>query len=814
MPQSIDVLWVLFCSVLVFLMQAGFLMLESGFTRNKNNINVAIKNISDFGVSTLIFWAFGYALMFGLSQSKLIGTDQFFLPFDDNTNTIVFFAFQVMFCGTAVTIVSGAIAERVRFGAYMVISIVVAGLIYPIFGHWAWNGIDTGVATGWLNQSGFIDFAGSTVVHSVGGWVALATLMIIGARSGRFPKNQPAQKIPASNLMIATTGVMLLWFGWFGFNGGSSLALDDVAIRALINTVMAGSAGLGGALVLSYIVYRQADVSMLLNGTLAGLVGITANAHAVSMMSAVIIGAVAVLFMFIFEVFLDMWQIDDAVGAVPVHLGAGIWGTLAVGIFGDLTLLGTGLDRLSQIGIQVIGIFVCGVWTFGTSYVLIQVINRLFSLRVTEENEIIGLNVSEHNARTDLIDVLDAMDTQARIGDLSLRVPVEPFTEVGRIASRHNHVISSLEQAIARTDSIVRTSLDGIVTFSSVNLQISAVNPSAQRMFKYGESSIIGKPIALLFDHHLQDIVALIYDLVTIENPIEIVAMRSTGERFPVELTITRFEQGTASYYTATFRDISERKLAEEEHRKVRELELKAEAAVENSRIKSEFLSTMSHELRTPLNALIGYTGMLLMGVRGKIDDEAREVILSLEDSSKHLLALVNDILDIEKIESGHFRLDNHPIVVEQMVKGWIDHVRVLADQKGVKLKLNLDRNLPDTIISDQERLTQIALNLLSNAIKFTPDGEICLTVKYIGNEWQIEVTDTGIGIAEHDQHIIFEKFRQADGSSSRQYEGTGLGLSIVQQLTSVMGGDIALYSQLNHGSTFTVTLPLVQPIT
>lgn len=813
MSPSVDILWVLFCSALVFLMQAGFLMLESGFTRNKNNINVAIKNISDFGVSTLVFWAFGYALMFGHSFGSWVGLDDFFVAFHDNTEQIVFFTFQVMFCGTAVTIVSGAIAERVRFGAYMVVSIVVAGFIYPIFGHWAWNGIDVGTASGWLNQIGFVDFAGSTVVHSVGGWVALAILLVIGPRSGRFPKNKAPQTIPASNLMIATTGVMLLWFGWFGFNGGSSLALNDIAIRALINTVIAGSAGLGGALILSYIVYQRADVSMLLNGTLAGLVGITANAHSVSLGSAVIIGAVAVVFMFICDIFLNMWHIDDAVGAVPVHLGAGVWGTLAVGLFGDLSLLGTGLDRLSQIGVQVVGIITCGVWTFFTVIIVVTIVNIIFKLRVTEDDEAVGLNISEHNARTDLIDVLEAMDKQARVGDLSLRVPVEPFTEVGRIASRHNRVIASLEQAIAHTDSIVRTSLDGIVTFSSVNLVITAVNPAAQDMFHYTESKIIGQPIALLFDTRLQDFVTLVYDLVTIENAVELIGVRSNGETFPVEVAITRFQQADAMYYTASFRDISERKQAEKEHQKLRELELKAEAALENSRIKSEFLSTMSHELRTPLNALIGYTGMLLMGVRGKIDDDARDVITSLEESGKHLLALVNDILDIEKIESGHFRLDNHPIVVERMVRGWIDHTRILADQKGLNLQMELDPRFPKTIISDQERLTQIVLNLLSNAIKFTPEGTVNLCIRHLGQQWQIEVTDTGIGIADYDKDIIFEKFRQADGSSSRQYGGTGLGLSIVMQLANVMGGDISLDSQLDQGSKFTVTLPLVQPV-
>jgi len=813
MSSSTDTLWVMLCAVLVFSMQAGFLLLEAGFTRNKNNINVAIKNISDFSITTLFFWAFGFALMFGASYNSFLGIDEFFTSIDlDNIDHTVFFIFQVMFCGTAVTIVSGAIAERVNFIAYIYLSALGAGIIYPIFGHWGWNGIDSGVAGGWLNSAGFVDFAGSTMVHSVGGWIALAVLIIIGPRRGRFKNDGEAQEIPASNLMIATTGVMLLWFGWFGFNGGSALALNDQAIRAIVNTVMAGSAGMVGAGILSHIVYRRADVGLLLNGILAGLVGITANAHAVTIPASVIIGMVAVLFMFAAERLLIFFKIDDAVGAVPVHLGAGIWGTLAVAIFGDLEILGTGLSRFSQLLIQIDGIVVCGAWTFGTVYVATRILSRFVNLRVSAQDEYVGLNISEHNARSDLLDLFTAMDRQAQTGDLSLRVPVEPFTEVGRIAERHNLVIQSLQQAYAHTDSIVRTSLDAIVTFSSQNFKIQSINPTAETVFGYHEGDIQGQSFSILVDSRYQDLIALVYDLVVTEKPVEITAKRIDGEAFPAEVTITRFEQTTRHYYTATFRDISERKEAEAQRQKMYNLKLQADAALENSRLKSEFLSTVSHELRTPLNALIGYTGLLLMGIRGKIDNDARDVVHSLEESSKHLLTLVNDILDVEKMEAGHLSIDKKPLNVQDMLHSWIDHVRVLVDNRGLLLDTYLADDVPETIIGDRERITQIALNLLSNAIKFTPEGLIRVAIycHSDGEHLVFAFQDSGIGISEDDRALIFEKFRQVDGTYNRQYQGTGLGLSIVKQLAQYMGGDVFLQSEVNQGSTFTVVLPLI----
>ena len=452
----VDVFWVLICAGLVFLMQAGFTCMESGLTRSKNSINVAIKNITDFGISTILFWAFGFALMFGVSHGTWIGSTGFFSSLDEGTWPTAFFLFQLMFCATAVTIVSGATAERMRFRSYIIISIILSGLIYPIFGHWTWNGSQNGTTSGWLGMLGFVDFAGSTVVHSVGGWVALAALLVIGPREGRFPPVGTHIKIHGSNLPLSVLGVLLLWIGWFGFNGGSTLALNDQVAGIITNTFLAGAAGSMVTLAMGWMLRKRADVELVIFGAIAGLVAITAPAHVVNAIWALAIGGIGGIVMLGVDYLLEYFHIDDAVGAIPVHLGAGVWGTLAVAIFGETELLNTGLNRWNQLLIQITGIGVCFLWVFSTSYLLFRVLNRFLPLRVTPEDEYIGLNVSEHGATTELLDMFRIMDNQAKTGDMGLRIPVEPFTEVGQIADHYNRVMDALQKATAKTDASLK----------------------------------------------------------------------------------------------------------------------------------------------------------------------------------------------------------------------------------------------------------------------------------------------------------------------------------------------------------------------
>ena len=433
-----DVVWIIVCGFLVMLMQAGFTCLEGGLVRAKNSINVAIKNLVDFCISCVLYATIGFAIMFGTSYAGLFGTDHFLMIEEATPFAVSFLFFQMVFCGTATTIVSGSVAERMGFAGYCIVSAILSTLIYPVVGHWAWAGAATGQSVGWLGAMGFIDFAGSTVVHSCGGWMALAAILVIGPRLGRFgPDGRPVE---GDNLPIATLGVFLLWFGWFGFNAGSTLALEDRVPAIIANTALAGAAGGLAAMAVAWLVYRRPVVDRTMNGVLAGLVGITAGCHLMSPLGSLVIGAIAgVISVYAMRV-LEHWQVDDAIGAVPVHLVAGIWGTLAVALFAPVEAFGTGHDRLTQLGVQALGVVTIGAYCFTLGYLALRTIDRVMPLRVGADAERIGLNVSEHGAQTAILDLLNQLDRQARLGDFRDPLRVEPATEAASIAHFYNSV--------------------------------------------------------------------------------------------------------------------------------------------------------------------------------------------------------------------------------------------------------------------------------------------------------------------------------------------------------------------------------------
>ena len=441
-----NALWLLVSSGLVFLMQPGFMCLESGLTRSKNSINVAVKNLADVGVSVGLYWAIGFGLMFGQTQSGWVGRTLFFWDAGSHPpSTVAFFVFQLMFCSTATTIVSGAVAERLRFAAYLVTAVLVSGLIYPLLGCWAWNGVNLGENQGWLGDLGFVDFAGSTVVHSTGAWVSLAALLVIGSRSGRFlPQGEP-RTIQGSNLPMAVLGAMLLWIGWIGFNGGSALEFNASVATIVLNTMVAGAAGMISAGLRSWLQSGRIQVEALINGSLAGLVAVTASCHAISSTHAFLVGALGSVAMYSVNRTLLFCKVDDAVEAIGVHGGAGVWGTIAFALFCKPEFLTPNLERWQQILVQLLGIAVCFAWSFGVTWLVLKGIDRIWPLRVSAEDEELGLNISEHGASTELYDLFQLLEQQAKTQDLSLRAPEQPFTEVGAIARRYNQVMEALE---------------------------------------------------------------------------------------------------------------------------------------------------------------------------------------------------------------------------------------------------------------------------------------------------------------------------------------------------------------------------------
>lgn len=410
--DAFDMIWLVLAAALVFFMQAGFAMVETGLTRAKNASNILMKNLMDFSAGAVIFWAIGWAFMYGApSLGGLIGGNGFFLNYtaeameaygvSDMSAIFRDWMFQVVFAATAATIVSGAMAERTKFSAYLVYSVFISGLIYPISGHWIWGG-------GWLSELGFHDFAGSTVVHSVGAWAALAGAIVIGPRIGKYVKANgkvSVNAIPGHNMPLAALGVFILWFGWYGFNAGSTLSGTDLSIAIVaITTTLAASAGAIAAMVTSWIWFGKADPSMSLNGALAGLVGITAPTGVTTPGAAIIIGLVAgILVVASVEFFDKVLHIDDPVGAISVHGVCGAWGTLAVGLFSSNADVGLGLfygGGFGLLGVQAIGVIAVFAWAFLSALVLFMLIKLVMGLRVSEKEERQGLDIGEHGTES------------------------------------------------------------------------------------------------------------------------------------------------------------------------------------------------------------------------------------------------------------------------------------------------------------------------------------------------------------------------------------------------------------------------------
>jgi len=388
LSASIDLLWLVVAGALVFFMQAGFAFLESGMARAKNTVNVIMKNYCDMCFGAVAYWLVGYGLMFGANHTGWLGTSAFALHGVPESEYGPLF-FQMMFAATSATIVSGAIAERTRFSAYIIGSVVITGLIYPVFGAWAWGGFHGG--QGWLKQMGFIDFAGSTVVHSVGGWAALAAVLAVGPRLGRFSPDGRSRPILGHNLTLVALGAFILWIGWFGFNAGSASASNISLGKIALNTHLGGASGAIGAILSMALARRRLLMTATLNGSIAGLVAVTAGCHVMEPVFALLTGAVAGAMSVVAADVLERWRIDDVVGAVSVHVVGGVWGTLAAGLFrsGDLF-------NLHQLGVQAIGVLAAGVWGFGAAMLMYWLIDKLVPLRASTLDEQRGLDFTEH----------------------------------------------------------------------------------------------------------------------------------------------------------------------------------------------------------------------------------------------------------------------------------------------------------------------------------------------------------------------------------------------------------------------------------
>ena len=434
--KELDLFWILICGFLVFMMQLGFSLVETGIVRSKNTINVAMKNLIDTVFSIIFFWLFGFGLMFGLDAYGLFGTDKFLIDGKD-LQLNGFFFFQAMFAATAITIVSGAVAERIKFNGYIIVAIIVSAIIYPIFGHWAWS------ENGWLKTLGFIDFAGSTVVHSVGGWIGLAGAIVLGPRLGKFRKGKTTYFAP-SNHNFVVFGVFILFFSWFGFNAGSLLAFDADVTSILLNTLLAGVFGGLSAWIITLFSKDKVGVEIFSFGIVAGLVAVTAGCYEFTTTQAAFVGFVSSFIMHYSDIFLTKkLKIDDPLSVVAIHGFVGIWGTIAVGIFANLP---ENFTRFDLIYVQTLGVLVAFIFSFSFGLLIFLFLRKINLLRVRKKHEVLGLNRSEHNAKLPWVDTIQSIIQIMKTGNVDKKIYEERDTEIGIVSRFFNYLLNMLKE--------------------------------------------------------------------------------------------------------------------------------------------------------------------------------------------------------------------------------------------------------------------------------------------------------------------------------------------------------------------------------
>ncbi len=829
---NIPVLWMSIAALLVFLMQAGFLLIEAGTVRAKNSTNVAQKNVSDLIICMFSYSAVGFGIMYGVSVSGYIGMGGTQPVLEAQGAWPTLLIFNLAFCSVVATIVSGAVAERMRIGAYFISTIAISVLVYPVFGHWAWGNQIISSNAAFLADLGFADHAGGITIHALGAFYALAACIVLGARQGRFDERGNVLPITGSSYVLALSGGLILFVTWIPFNTGSIAPGSALFSTAVLNTILAGAAGgLGGKLIGYYLNDRTFDPMASTNGMLAGLVAITSGVVYVGPYGAAAIGLIGG-FVGIFgnHILLHKFRIDDPVGVVGVHGLAGLLGGLLFP-FVAITALPAG-SVMAQLAVQSLGSILAIVWAFTTGYIILSAMKKADILRVSQAQEYLGLNFGEHLPGVTADHLKSAFDISKPSGnfapamapaagagmapagtDVAAMAPVMaaemmPSSEVGfaltRMTDAHKAKAEELAGTLATFETALESMTDGMLIFDAqgkavqVNAAFKAAMASVGMHCQIGmtrDTFLKGLHASGSFDTGSDDLDEWMADG---ENAASTRATReetikTESGRYFIQRTVPTADGGQVVSLT----DVTE----------IEGARIAAEAA---QKTKAEFLANMSHEIRTPMNGIIGMSDLLS---RSTLEPRQRHFVDTIHKCGNALVKIINDILDYSKLEAGQAKIDNAPFVLRETLEDVTTLLSNAAGEKGIDMLVRYRPDLPNTFVGDMGRMRQVMTNLVGNAVKFTHEGHVLIDVagQIDGDvaNLVIRVEDTGIGIPEEQIDTVFEKFRQVDGSASRQYEGTGLGLSISANLIELMGGKVTAESTIGEGSVFTVTLSL-----